>query len=202
MLDLILEVVGAVASAISKALEVYGKIVLQVAKAIATFASELGVTETKDPEELGDKVIQAEEEGITPENFETYREYVQAVDNFEPDAEKSKQISEEDKLIRAADVSAKALEEKYPDSNMEDLLKAGTKSQENIEFFTSERFGLIAKEIENSPELVDSLEKLLNGKEMEEKEYYELLDTLTSVEQKLNPEKTETEIGEYLRNLG
>ena len=201
MVGLIIGAIGAVASAIASALSTSSTLLLTVANAFMAFAKALDLTETEEPEVLGDKIIQAEEEGISPEKYETYREYMQAVDDFEIDKEKSQGIPTEEKVIRAIDATAKVLEEKYPDSDMEGLLTAAS-SPENQEYFTSERFGLIAKEIENDPELVDSLSKLLNGKEIGEKEYYNLLDTLTSIEHKLYPEKTETEIGEYLRSLG
>ena len=45
---------------------------------------------TTNPEQLGDKALQADEDGIHPDNYDTFGEYLNAVEEFEIDPDKSK----------------------------------------------------------------------------------------------------------------
>jgi len=202
MFGLILGIVGSIASSIAGALTVGSKIFLTVANALTAFASALGVTQEKDAESLGNRVIQAEEEGITPDKFEEYDDYLKAIDEFEIDEEKSKEIDTNDKLLRGLDVSAKAIEAKFPEHDVAGFLTSVTLSEENKSYFASESFKSILEEIKTNPDLIDSLSKLLQGKEMPENEYYDVIDRLSTIEKRLDPTKTESEIAEHLRSLG
>lgn len=197
----VLGVVGSIASTIAGALQVGSVVFSVVANAIVALSHSLGVTKEEKAEDLGDRVIQAEEQGITKDDFDTYKEYLDALDDFEVDEEKSKEIPVEHKILRGMDASAQALQEKFPDNDIEGLLTAATKVN-NQAYFTSERFTELAKAIENNPDLIDSLSKILNGKEMSQAEYYDTLDQMTAVERKLHPEMEESEINKMLKDLG
>ena len=54
--------------------------------------------ENETLEERGDKVLQAKEEGIVPENFESFEEYKKKIDEFKIDKEKSKRIDPDKKF--------------------------------------------------------------------------------------------------------
>lgn len=201
-LGLVISSLGSIASTIASALTMGSKILNSVASAFTIFANALGGTQIKDPKDLGDKIIQAEEEDIRPENFDTYEEYMKRIDEFEVDRDKSKEIDDDVKIVRALDAASKVLVEKYPENDMAGLLTAASLSKENQEYFTSERFAEIAKEIKDDPSMIDSLGKLLQGKDMGESEYYALVDNLVAIEHRIHPDNTESEILERIRNLG
>lgn len=92
------ELLAAAAALLPTILEVTVNLVIFAA--IVTKALQaLGIIgPDENAKELGDKAIQAEEEGITPENYDSYEEYMDAVRKFELDPEKSEQIEDEDKL--------------------------------------------------------------------------------------------------------
>lgn len=93
--------------------------VKMVVNSLVNVCKSLGlIKEETKPEELGDKAIQAEEQGIKPENFKTYKEYVKAVENFEIDPEKSKLTTEKEKAVKASELSAGLLMEKMPNVNI------------------------------------------------------------------------------------
>ncbi len=74
----------------------------------------LGIIKTDEkPEELGDKVLQAHDKGITPESCENYEEYKKKIENFELDPEKSGKYDKIDKLISASVYCEGALIHKY-----------------------------------------------------------------------------------------
>lgn len=202
MLGIIFGLVGTIASTIASTLVVGSEIFLKVAVALTAFANALGIVDEKDPEKLGDKVIQAEDEGITPDKYEKYEDYVAAIDEFEVDEEKSKEIDKNQKLLRGMDVTTKSIEAKYPEHDIEGFMTSIAVSEQNKDYFTSDSFKEILKEIKDNPDMIDSLSKLLNGKDMPEEEYYDVIDKLSIIEKRLDPSKSESEISAHLRSLG
>mgnify|MGYP001274462706 CR=1 FL=1 len=67
-------------------------------------AKELGILQPeqneKDVEELGNKVIQADEKGIRPDKYKTYDEYMKEIENFKVDPVKTANIDQKDKLSK------------------------------------------------------------------------------------------------------
>lgn len=114
--------IASAALSVAKALGAVGLAiegVKMVVNSLVNVCKSLGlIKEETKPEELGDKAIQAEEQGIKPENFKTYEEYVKAVENFEIDPEKSKLTTEKEKAVKASELSAGLLLEKMPDVNI------------------------------------------------------------------------------------
>lgn len=185
-------------NALKEVLQLGVKVINALAKAVTAFAEEMGIIETKDPEELGDKCIQAEEAGIKPENFETYDEYAKAIDNFEVDKEKAANTPLEDKLAKATQHSLEALNNKFPDADVLNLAKGVV---ENPEFFeNTERFTELAKLVGNDPEKVANIGKLLCGK-LEGDEYYDTIDMIASAEQALFPDLSPKEIQDKVKEL-
>ncbi|PKH07129.1 hypothetical protein [Moritella sp. Urea-trap-13] len=86
-----------------------------VANVICNIAKALGFMQVdEDPEEVGDKIIQAEEMGITLDSCEgDYEKYMENIRNFKVDPEKSKEISEKDKLVACSVVMGAQIEEHY-----------------------------------------------------------------------------------------
>lgn len=202
MLELVLGVVGTIASTFARALVVGSDIFLKVATALTAFANTLGVIDEKDPERLGDKIIQAEEEGIKPEKYEKYEDYMKEIDEFEIDEEKSKEIDKNEKLLRGTDAAAKVIESKFPEHDVAGFMTSVALSDENKKYFASDSFKEILNEVKDNPDVIDSLSKLLQGKDMSEQEYYDVIDRLSTIEKRLDPSKSESEIAERLRSLG
>ena len=202
MLELVLGVVGTIASTFARALVVGSDIFLKVATALTEFANALGVIDEKDPERLGDKIIQAEEEGIKPEKYEKYEDYMKEIGEFEIDEEKSKEIDKNEKLLRGTDAAAKVIESKFPEHDVTGFMTSVALSDENKAYFASDSFKEILNEVKDNPDVIDSLSKLLQGKDMSEQEYYDVIDRLSTIEKRLDPSKSESEIAERLRSLG
>ena len=114
--------IASAALSVAKALGAVGLAiegVKMVVNSLVSVCKALGlIKEETEPEELGDKAIQAEEQGIKPENFKTYEEYVKAVENFEIDPEKSALTTEKEKHVKASELAAGLLMEKMPDVNI------------------------------------------------------------------------------------
>ncbi len=72
----------------------------------------LGLIQTKNPEELGDKVVQANEAGITLEKYD-FKEYKKRVEEFKVDKNKSSQISDKEKYLAAGIFCEAALYDRF-----------------------------------------------------------------------------------------
>jgi hypothetical protein len=60
---------------------------------------KLGISDDEDPEELGNRILQAQENDVTPEQFEEYEDYVDAVKSFNLNEKLSGNFSPEEKRI-------------------------------------------------------------------------------------------------------
>lgn len=119
-----------------------------VSNILVSIAKLLGLLDNPEieAEELGDKALQAEEEGIKPENYDTYDEYVKAIEEFEIDPEKSKEWSSSEKALKGIELSSALIIEKYgPD--VQSLLLEVARSPE---FFDSKRLKLYLDTIPSS----------------------------------------------------
>ena len=86
-----------------------------VAAVICNIGRALGFIEAgENPEELGDKIIQAQEQGITLDSCEgDYKAYMEKIRNFKVDPERSKTITENDKLVATSVVVGARIEDHY-----------------------------------------------------------------------------------------
>ena len=89
-----------------------------VGKALGGFASSflqgLGVfKKTETVEDIGDRALQAAEDGITMDKIDGFESYMDALRDFEPNPEKSKSYSSEMKLVAGLGVGTKGVEEKF-----------------------------------------------------------------------------------------
>ena len=185
----------AAAVSVTKALAVAG-LVIQGLKAIgAVFTAlckALGLIKPEtEVEDLGDKALQAEQDGIVPENFDSYEEYMKTVEDYETDPERSKQISQEDKMRKGLELISGVMIEKFKDFPMSDLLVSMGK---NIDFFTPEKVGELAGVIMKEPNVIGDLSGYLSGTEKNDAKLESAIDTLTSVTKMVEPEKNDVEI--------
>lgn len=180
------EVLSTVSRLVPMIIEIVGKNFLQFAQIITGIFKGLGLM---PPEErvtdLGDKAIQAEEAGITPENYDSYGEYLKAIEKFELDPEKSHNIAEREKLEKGAEVITAAMIERYGDvivSLFTLIATAPTYFENRMPFFT---------EMQKSvPTTFNDITRYMEGKETDIKRADETLGKLFDVEKKISPDTT------------
>lgn len=176
-------VVGVI-STVAKSLAVAGLAISglkSIVGILTNIAKALGLVEEPKPE-VAEKALQAEEEGITPENFDTYDEYMNAIDKFEIDLEKKH--SDEELLQKQAEILSGYILEKSPNMPIETMVNAVSA---NPRFLTPERMIEIGKVIGNDPAKADSVFGLLNGTEKNTEKIGNAEELLIQAEQALNP---------------
>lgn len=155
-------------------------------------AKALGIIEDKDMdvEELGDKAIQS---NLDPENFDSYSAYVDAVQHYKTDPEKSAQISEEDKIKKGTEVAAGISIERYgSEINFDEF----SKLLSNSNFITKdspERFCKLAEAININPAGVDAAVKFLNDQPMSKSQISAGMELLKNNEKALSPGLSDTD---------
>lgn len=195
MLGIIISAVGSFTQALGMAkLAIDGLKI--VASAIITIGKALGLIkpETK-VDELGDKAIQSE---FKPEDFDTYEQYVKAVEEYDLDPEKSKEISEEEKLAKGAELSAGVTIERLGDP-MGGILNVLVG---NPEYTTPERMAEFADLcIKKDGVYIPDLSKYFTGESIEIESAIEIMEMLSDIECKINPDLSKVEANEYVRNI-
>lgn len=155
-------------------------------------AKALGIIEDQDMdvEELGDKAIQS---NLDPENFDSYSAYVDAVQHYKTDPERSAQISEEDKIKKGTEVAAGITIEKYgSEINFDEF----SKLLSNSNFITKdspERFSKLAEAININPAGVDAAVKFLNDQPMSKSQISAGMELLKNNEKALSPGLSDTD---------
>lgn len=164
-MGLILGAIGAITAAavsVTKALAVVGLAVeglKVIGNAIASIAKELGIIKPdRDIEEFGDRALQAEEKGITPDKYSSFEEWVKDIekDDWGYDPERNKDMPPEKKILKGAEVASAVVLEKFPNLPIQDFLNVAGK---NPDFFTVERMDEIGK-LANSDS--DAFENVVN----------------------------------------
>ena len=169
MLGLIAGAVGTFVSgaiSVSKALAVVGLAVQGlkvIGNAISSIAKALGIIKPeRDIEEIGDRALQAEEKGITPDKFDSYEAWIKAIDEddwgYDPDKNKDK--SPEEKILKGVEVSTAVVMEKFPDLPIKDFF---TVTNENKDFFNVERMTEIGKLAQNDADSFGDIVKYVTG---------------------------------------
>ena len=162
-----------------------GKIALDTVGGIAGgLLQSLGLFGKQEtPEYIGDRALQADAQGIFPDTFEDFSDYMESLRNFELDPEKSKRTTVEEKIFKGLEVAGRALEDKFnaPTGSMANVwLLAGT----NPDYFTSERFQSILNSGMDVASIVDYFEGTLGGGEA-----LEIEDQLVNIDRQTYPGK-------------
>ena len=197
MLGLIAGLIGAVGSiatsVASIGLTIQGlKILFNV---VVSLGKALGFIKTEKPEVLGDKAIQAEEAGIVPENYETYQQYVDEVEAFEVDTEKSAFTTEEEKLLKAVEISCILVGEQLcePPVIFKDLFTAAGKFPE---YFVPDKNDPVrlTEIIKAGPDTMKLAAGYFNGNETDPQKMESAVEHLAAIDHKLAPEKSDSDI--------
>ena len=180
IIDDILGAITAVALAI-QAVAVIGQILMTVAKALGLIEDD-----QQSVEDLGDKAIQAADEGIVPENYESYEEYLHDVENFELDPEKSASIKQEEKIAKGAEVLLKAADEKLGTDGIVvvNLLNAMASNQD----FFREFGGAVDKAIKENPELIKTISSFVADRKLSDGEVDAMTDKMVDIIKTAKPE--------------
>ncbi len=100
--------------------------------------------ERETPENMGDRALQAHEQGIFPDQFESFTDYMESLRSFELDPEKSKYSTTDQKIFKGLEVAGRGLEDKFnaPTGSMANVwVLAGA----NPDYFTSDRLQSLLK---------------------------------------------------------
>lgn len=162
-----------------------GKVALDTVGGIAGgLLQGLGIFGKQEtPENMGDRALQADAQGIFPDTFEDFGEYMESLRNFELDPEKSKKTTPDEKIFKGLEVAGRALEDKFnaPTGSMANVwVLAGT----NPDYFTSERFQSILNSGMDVASIVDYFEGTLGGGEA-----LEIEDQLVNIDRQTYPGK-------------
>ena len=137
--------------------------------------------------ELGDKALQS---GYNPEEYDSYIEYVNAVENYNLDPEKSNLTTEEDKLKKAMELAVGVTIEKYENLPVQEFCLA---VGENTRYFTETKIKEIAKLIQLDESNISRILNYINGTEKDSKQIQSIVDTLMEIEKISNPEISDKE---------
>ena len=157
------------------------KIALEILQ-IALVLADIYLKE--DPETLGDKMLQAEAEGIVPENFDTYEEYLNEISNFELDPGKSENFTQEEKLQKFTALGLSLAAEKIGENVIPLILEVLPKFSED--FRTKARIEAYIKEFEGAFDKFADYFKDSSGLTLSEVKDIE--NKLVDLEKKLNPD--------------
>nr|WP_315060091.1 hypothetical protein [uncultured Lysinibacillus sp.] len=160
-----------------------------IATAVSAVSHAFGLTKTTNPEQLGDKALQADEDGIHPDNYDTFQEYLDAVEEFEIDPEKSKKWTKEEKEMRALQISSTLLIDKFG-KNAETMIYEMAK---NPEHFTIERSKAYLEIAEDKGIDIENIKLLLDNELDDYKDMLEADNAMYDIEKTINPQLSEFE---------
>jgi hypothetical protein len=190
-MGIILGTIGAIASLAVTAVKSLGALGLAIqglkviGDALLGVAKMLGiVSPDRKVEDLGDRALQAEEQGIKPENFDTYEAYVKAIEGYKTDPEKSKLIPEEDKVKKGIELSAGVWMERFPDLPIVEFCKL---AGEIPEYLTSDRMEQIEKMALDDGTCLPEIVSYLDGTGKNDVELEKAINQLMKVEKNVNP---------------
>ena len=158
----------------------------EIGKIIFTMAKIIGVIKTEiEVQELGDKALQAEADGITPEQFDTYADYVTALDNYITDPGMSQKISEELKEIKGVEIAVCLMVEKLVDTPVVSFIESII---ENPEFFKEGIIEAISEIINEDKKFVADFVGYVSGTEKNAEKINKISDKLITIEKEVHPE--------------
>lgn len=162
-------------------LKTIGNVLISLGKALGLIKPETRV------EDLGDKAIQSE---YNPEDFDSYADYVKAVEDYDLDPEKSKLTTAEEKIEKGMELAAGVAIEQFQEFPIEDFCVA---VGQNPEYFTDAKMAEIAKLIQADGQYIPNILNYVNGSEKDGAKIQGIVDTLVGVEKSVNPRVSDKE---------
>jgi hypothetical protein len=176
------------------------KLAVEVLKAIITvtvdLCKSLGIIEDMEsPEELGDKALQAEEDGMESDSFESWLDYKKMLDNYQIDPERSRETSQQEKLAAAAGVLIKGIEERFGSLGSEKLIIG--KIGKDPEFFNAERVEQYVKLFKESDTDLDNAAKYFD-RDLDPITRSKVGQLIENAERQLDPGKSDAQIDQEI----
>lgn len=188
----VLSVVAKLAPAVIK---IVGTELINLAKAIEAFCIVLGILKPEeDVENIGDKALQAEQDEVNPikpEDFDSHEKYLEKLREYELDPEKSRKITQDQKLQKGVEVMMGLTIEKLGEA-MEDMYRLVL--QDPVFYGTPGRLEGIAKAVQNDKETFDDIVGYLSGKSHDSTKNDKAFDALFDVEKAITPEASDRDI--------
>lgn len=157
-------------------LKMAGGVLVNLAKSLGLIKPQIQV------DELGDKALQS---GYNPEQYDTYTEYVKAVEEFDDlDAEKSKLIPEEDKIRKGMELATGVMIEKYQDFPVEKFcIEVGKRS----DFFSEGALKEVGKLIDTDENYISDILGYLDGSLKNDNKLDKIIGSLSDIYKAGNP---------------
>ena len=162
------------------------KEVAKIANTVMQIVDIFKTGETVD--DIGDRAMQAAEQGITPDKFSDYDQYVDELRSFELDEDKSAKASPMQKIVSGLAVASAALDEKLnaPEGTAGGLwVLAGT----GPDYFNADRLTQFLKAGQDVRSIIDYFEGKMGGAESLDVE-----DELVALDKAAAPEEDEQSI--------
>lgn len=203
MFGIIAGVVGSIVAAagtVVKSLAVVGLAVdglKKVGSVIVNLAKSLGLIKPQiQVDELGDKAFQS---GYSPEQYDTYTEYVKAVEEFDRlDAEKSKLIPEEDKIKKGMELATGVMLEKYQDFPVGQFcVEIGKRP----DFFTESALKEVGELIGANGNFISDVLGYLDGTEKNDSKLNKMVGTLSDMYKAENPNISDNDVLDIVYGL-
>ncbi len=150
----------------------------------------------EDVEEMGDRALQAAEQGIKPEKFSSYDEYLDEIRNFQLDPRKSESMGSAEKIGAGLAVGTVGLEKKF-DAPEGSLGPIWTLAASNPGYFNAERLVSIVQGGKSVTDVMRYFEGKLGSDDA-----INTRDTLMDLERQRSPEKTDAAIYADLKAAG
>lgn len=177
-------------------IEIAFKVASIIVDILCEIAKELEIYFGTDEkiDELGDKVIQAEEKGIMACDFATYKEYINCLKDFEVNPERSKEIDGQDKCLRGLGCLVSGIAEKTGDTGlMVDLLFNVAVKSENLQHFLKDYKGEIISEFLSNTKFLSDLGKFVGLEKIDLTTYNAVIDVIAGMVKRAHPELSQLE---------
>ena len=148
--------------------------------------NKLGMDKDTKMEDLSVKSIQAEKEGVKPENFKSYKEYLEEINKREIDPVKAKEIPEDDKIKKMAEIAASVFKEVNPNMQVERMFKY---FEGNNSYLTPERMKIVGDIGLTNEKMAEAILDYLTGGVMNTNSKLEAEEYLQELEKRM-PEST------------
>lgn len=160
-----------------------------ITTAVSAVANAFGLIKTTNPEQLGDKALQADEDGINPDDFDTYQDYLAKVEGIEVDPDRSKKWTKEEKELRALQISSSILIDKFG-KNAESMIYEMAK---NPKYFTTERSKAYLEIAEEKDINLENIKMFLENELDDYDNILEADNAMYEIEKTINPDLSENE---------
>ena len=156
-----------------------------IGNTVGDIARALGIFKPDEkPEDVGDRALHAADDGIQPESFDKFDEYMDAIRNFDIDPVKSQKFTPEQKSVAGMAIAVRGMEGKYklPVGALNELPILVSRDPE---YFSADRMTSILATTRDIPTIIEYFDNKLGRTDKTTVE-----SVLVQAEQSRNPEKS------------